>query len=86
MIQFNPFITLYLGSIRMDRAISEPCYKETILQGIIGKTISCLFSYNSLKVHGKKSWEPQHDRVISKSVIKKFVIKGQYCIRIFKDQ
>ena len=30
--QYSPFIILYLGSIGMDRVISEPCYKETILQ------------------------------------------------------
>ena len=31
MMQDSPFITLCLGSIEMDRVISEPCYKGMIL-------------------------------------------------------
>ena len=52
----TPFITLYLGSIGVDRVISEPCYKGTILQMNYRKmTISWSFSYNSfVKFHGKK--------------------------------
>ena len=30
-IQGSPFITLCLGSIKLDRVISEPCYKGIIL-------------------------------------------------------
>ena len=30
-IQRSPFITLCLGSIELDRVISEPCYKGIIL-------------------------------------------------------
>ena len=30
-IQGSPFITLCLGSIELDRVISEPCYKGIIL-------------------------------------------------------
>ena len=32
LIQCSPFITLCLGSIGIDRVISELCYKGTILQ------------------------------------------------------
>ena len=46
---------LYLGSIRMDRVISELCYKGTI----IGK-----WPLN-VKFHCTKIWEPQQDHVIS---------------------
>ena len=56
----------------MDRVTSEPYYnKGTILLRNSRKmTISWSFSYNSLvKFHGKKFWEPQHDHVISKSVL-----------------
>ena len=55
----------------MDNVISELCYKGTILQRIYRKmTISLSFSYNSfVKVHGKKILEPQHDRVVSKSML-----------------
>ena len=70
-IQTSPFITLCSGSIGMDRVICEPCYKGTILQGHYRKmTMKWSFSYNSfVKFHGKKVWEPQHDRIISKSVL-----------------
>ena len=30
-IQGSPFITLPLGSIKLDRVTSEPCYKRIIL-------------------------------------------------------
>ena len=30
-LQGSPFITLCLGSIELDRVISEPCYKRTII-------------------------------------------------------
>ena len=30
LIQYSPFVTLCLGSIRMDDIISELCYKGTI--------------------------------------------------------
>ena len=30
-IHFGPFIMLCLGSIEMDRVVSEPCYKGTVL-------------------------------------------------------
>ena len=47
MIQGCPFITLCLGSIEMDCAISELCYKRTILQRNDKKmTILWSFSYN----------------------------------------
>ena len=70
-IQYSPFIMLYLGSIGMDCAISEPCYKGTILQRNYRKmTIKWSFSYNSfVKFHGTKICELQHDCVISNSVI-----------------
>ena len=71
LIQYIPFIMLYLGSIGMDRVISEPCYKGTILQRNYRKmTIKWSFSYNSfVKFHGTKIWEWQHDRVISNSML-----------------
>ena len=58
-----------LRSIGMDRVISESCYKETILQRNYRKmTISWSFSFNSfVKFHGKRIWDPQHDRVISQA-------------------
>ena len=51
--------------------ISEPCYKETILQKNYRKmTIIWSFSYNSIvKFHGKTICEPLHDHVISKPVL-----------------
>ena len=40
-------------------------------------TILWSFSYNSfVKFHGQKIWEPQHDRVISKSVYNEACYKG----------
>ena len=70
-VQYSPFIMLYLGSIGMDCVISELCYKETILQRNYRKmTIKWSFSYNSfVKFHGTKNWEPQHDRVLSNSML-----------------
>ena len=70
-VQYSPFIMLYLGSIGMDRVISDPCYKGTILQRNYRKmTIKWSFSYNSfVKFHGTKIWEPQHDHVISNPVL-----------------
>ena len=55
----------------MDCVIRELCYKGTILQRNYEKlTISWSFLYNSfVKFHGKTIWEPQHDRVISKSML-----------------
>ena len=45
---------LCLGSIGINRVISEPCYKGKILQ-----RIDWSFSYNSVvKFHGKKIGEP----------------------------
>ena len=51
--------------------LSEPCYKGTILQRNYRKmTIKWPFSYNFfVKFHGTKNWEPQHDRVISNSML-----------------
>ena len=60
----TPFITLNLGSIGVDRVISEPCYKGTILQGNYRKMTIPLQNFMV-----KTNWEPQHDRVISKSVL-----------------
>ena len=50
-------------------------------------TISWSFSYNSfVKFHGKKIWEPQHDIVISKSMLQmRSVIKGLHCTFIWKS-
>ena len=57
------------GSIQMNPIISQPSYKGTILQRNY-RNISWLFSYNSfVKFHGRKIWEPQHDPVISNSVL-----------------
>ena len=53
---------LCLGSIGMNRGISELCYKGTVLQRIIGMGIPFV------KFHGNKIWEPQQDCVISKAV------------------
>ena len=36
-VQGSPFKTLCLGSIELDRVISEPCYKGIILQRNTGK-------------------------------------------------
>ena len=64
--------------------ISELCYKGTILQRNYRKmtiktilqrnyqkmTILWSFSYNFfVKFYGRKIWEPQHDHVISKSML-----------------
>ena len=61
----------FLESIGMDRVLSESCYKGTILQKKYRKmTIKWSFSYISfVKFHGKKNWELQHDRNISKSML-----------------
>ena len=50
---------LYLGSIEIDHAIGESCYKGTILQrnyrNLTIKVKRLSFSYNSfVKFHGKK--------------------------------
>ena len=70
-LQCCPFIKLRLGSIGMDCVIGTSYYKGTILQRNYRKmTIPWSFSYNFFaKLHGKKIWEPQHDRVISKSML-----------------
>ena len=70
-IQHNPFIMLCLRSTGMGSVINEQHYKETILQRNYRKmTIKWSFSYNFfVKNYGKKSWKPQHDHVISKSVL-----------------
>ena len=50
LAQCSPFIiyNVILGSIGMDRVISEPCYKGTILKGNYWKmTLKESFSYNS---------------------------------------
>ena len=62
---------LHLGFIGMGTAISESCYKGTISQRSYRKmTMKWSFFYNSfVKLHGKKFWEPQHDHVISKSML-----------------
>ena len=54
----------------MGHVISDLCYKGTILKKNYRKmTSSWSFSYNSfVKFYGKKNWEPQHDRGISKIV------------------
>ena len=45
----------------MDCAISELCYKETIL---LRKYLKITIFYNSIvKFHGQKIWEPEHDCV-----------------------
>ena len=36
-VQSSPFIMLCLGSIELDRVISEPCYKGIIYIETIGK-------------------------------------------------
>ena len=71
IIQFSPFRTLWLGTIGMDRVISEPCYTGTILQQNYSKlTILWSFSYNSfVKFCGNGIGEPQHDSILSKSVL-----------------
>ena len=71
MYNSDPLIRLGLGSIETDRLVSELCNTGTILQRNYRKmTISWPFSCNSfVKFHGKKIWEPQHDRVISISVL-----------------
>ena len=53
-----------------------PCYH--FIKGQFNKvTMNCLFSFKSIvKSHGKKTWEPQHNCVLSKSVIMRCVIKG----------
>ena len=55
----------------MNRVISELYYQETILHRNYRKmTTLWSFSYNSfVKFHDEKIWEPQHDCVISKSVL-----------------
>ena len=70
-LQCSFFITLCLVSIGMDCVISELYYKGTVLQRNSRKmTIAWSFSYNSfVKFHDKKIGEPQHDHVISKSVL-----------------
>ena len=75
-VQCSPFIMLYLGSMGIDCVITESCYIGTFLQRKNRKmTIKWSFSYNSfVKFNGKKIWEPQHDHVISKSVL----IKGMF--------
>ena len=67
----SPFITLYLGSIGMDRVKIELCYKWTILQmNYRIMTILWSFSYNSfVKLCVEKNQEPQTDDVIYKSVL-----------------
>ena len=71
-------VKLCLGSIGMNHAISELFYKETILQSNYRQmTILWSFAYNSfVKSHGKNKWEPQHGRVLSKSVIMRLCCKG----------
>ena len=49
---------LYLGSMGMYLVTSELCYNWTILQRIF-----------FVKIHGNEIWEPQHDCVMSKSVL-----------------
>ena len=55
----------------MDHVISELCYKGTNLHRNYRKmTMLWSFSYNSfVKFHGKKSWQPQHDSVMSKNIL-----------------
>ena len=64
------------GILLNGQAVSELCYKGTILQRNYRKiTILWSFSCNSfVKFHGKKIWEPQHDSVISKSMFSQGVI------------
>ena len=45
---------LCLGSIELDRVISEPCYKGVILQR----------NYRTMTI-----WEPKPDHVITKTVL-----------------
>ena len=56
-LELSPFIMQYLGTIGMDRVISELCYRWTILLRNFRKmTILWSFSYNSfVKFHGKKN-------------------------------
>ena len=70
-VQCSPSITLCLGSIGMDSVISESCNKGIILQRNYRKiTILWSLSFDSfVKFHGKKLWEPQHNCVISKSML-----------------
>ena len=53
-IQGSPFITLCLGSIELDRVISEPCYKGIILER----------NYWKITI-----WEPRPGRVITKTML-----------------
>ena len=66
-VQCRSFIALYLGSIRTDHVISEPCYKGMILQRNYRKmTILWSFSYDPfVKFHGKNILRAtaQHDPV-----------------------
>ena len=55
MIQCRPFIILYFGSIGMDCVISKSNGHFPII---------CF-----VKFHGKKIWEPEHDPVITKSML-----------------
>ena len=65
MLKCSHFITLCLVSIGKDHVIFELCHKRTVFKRII-----YLFSYNFfVKFHVKKIGEPQHDHVISKSVL-----------------
>ena len=58
-------------SVGMDPVISELCHRGTILQRNYRKiTILWSFSYTFfVKFCGKKIMEPQHGRIISKSVL-----------------
>ena len=53
--------------------ISESCYKVTFTKderNYRKMTISSSFFYNSsVKCHGEQIWEPQHDNILSISMI-----------------
>ena len=71
-VQCSRFIMLYLGSIRMDPVISEPCYKGAILQRNY-RNMTRKWSFFPVipwyvKFQGKKNWKP-YDYVISKFVL-----------------
>ena len=66
---FNTVHSLY-KAIFENRVISELYYKGTILQRNYWKMTISFPIYNSfVEIHGKKIWESQHDRDISKSML-----------------
>ena len=73
---------LCLGSMEMDPGISNPCYKETILQRNYWKmTIVWSFSFNFVvKFHCEKLWNHSSPDYIEIRLIMRSVIKGLHCL------